>query len=460
MTTNATEAEFEPLVALDIGIKAITGNAQQDEINRDYHEGRHPRLEWITKIKKVFGESVADQVHQMNYCELAIEKPLARMAVEGFEDPTADELFKANHLNLTQRDLYSDAMIVRQGFVVVAESVEEGPDAPPYDIVVQRAEDCYVEMGSLKPDDRDFGVKVTADPNLGDEGGYRAWVWDRENYWRYIADVGNPDEKPIPKASEFQPDPEDPEGPHGFDRVPLIPFRLGRDPRSRLDSLRPVQDRIDMLEIQKVIAGLFGASRQRVFFTTQELSAEDTEASPDFAIVLDPGNAEDGEAKVSEFEHTPLENFDGGIDAEIDRFYEIASLPKTGRMNVSTAASGESKKADEGEFVEMIRGYTDSFTESWREVFTLLGIDSEVVWKSPVTRDEQREMETVKVAVDAGVPLIFALKKWVGLDDDEETELLKAIAEQQAQEAEAREAALKAMDQGREAGVVRAEEFE
>lgn len=443
-----TTDEFDPIVALTRGIEQIKARAQEAEKNRDYHEGRHPRLEWITKIKKVFGSAVADQVHQANYCEKAIDAPLARMSVEGFSDPTAEELFRRNGVFVTQRDLYSDAMIVSEGYVILAES-EDGSEVP-YDIVVQRAEDCWVEPGSLKPHDRKWAVKVWADHDLGDEGGYRAMVWDGTTYWRYIAPVGDPDKQPRPAASQFEEDPEDPMGPHGFEKVPVFAFKMGRDPRSRLTALRPIQDRIDMLEIEKVVAGLFGASRQRVYFTHQELSEDDTESSPDFAIVLDPGNAEDGKASVTEFQHTPLENFDKGIDAEIDRFYEIASLPKHGRMNVAGSASGEAKKADDGEFVEMIEGYAQSFGPVWVEVFACLGIETEVVWKDANVRNEGDEITNVKTAVDAGVPLETALVRYANFTEDDLVEFRKARDAQMAAEADAREAAMLAAEQGRD----------
>jgi hypothetical protein len=450
--SDETAAEFDPEAALTRALKQMANDAQAHETNRDYHEGRHPRLEWITKIKKVFGQDVADQVHQMNYCAKAIDAPLSRMGVDGFDDATADELFRLNGCHLSQRDLYSDCFIIREGFVILAEA--EPGSLTPYDIVVQRAEDCYVEPGSLKPGDRAWAVKVSADPTLVDSegkmsGGYRAWVWDEVDYYKYVAPVGDPDKTPIPSSADaFEPDIEDPTGPHGFDRVPVVPFRMGREPKSRLDPLRPIQDRIDMLEIGKVVAGIFGASKQRVFFTRQELAESDVEASPDFAIVLDPGDKEEGQARVDEFEATPLENFDKGIDAEIDRFYEIASLPKHGRMNVAGSASGEAKKADDGEFVEMIEGYQAAFDEAWREVFALLGIDTEPVWKDANVRNEVDQITVVKTAVDAGVPLPFALKRWFDFTEDDLAELNQALVDQKAQDAQAREAAMTASAAG------------
>ncbi len=449
--SDATATEFDPQAALIRAIDQMGLVAQDNEQNRDYHEGRHPRLEWITKIKKVFGQDVADQVHQANYCEKAIDSPLARMQVTGFDDTTAEELFNANGLHLSQRDLYADCMVVREGFVILADA--EPGSAVPFDIVVQRAEDCYVEPASLKPNDRAWAVKISADPMLTDEtgkvvGGYRAWVWSPTDYFRFVAPVGDPAKHPAPQADSFIPDPDDPAGPHGFDRVPVIPFRLGREPRSRLTSLKPVQDRIDMLEIEKVVAGLFGASRQRVFFTAQELSDGDLESSPDFAIVLDPGTDQEGRSSVTEFDYTPLSNYDDGIDAEIDRFYELASLPKHGRMNVAGSASGESKKADDGDFVEMIEGYTDAWSDSWHEVFAMLGIETEVQWKDPNVRNEIDQITVVKTAVDAGVPLTFALKRWFDFSADDLADLNKELVAQQAQEAQAREEALRATSAG------------
>lgn len=420
--------EFDPIKTLTYALVQMKARNTEAEIERDYHEGRHPRLDWVQKIKKVFGSQVADQIHQVNYCEKAINAPLSKMAVDGLSDPTAQELYDKNLLKISEPDLYTDAMVVGEGFIFVAEA-EDGSDVP-YDIVVQRAEWCWVEPGSLRPNDRKWAVVVKPDRDLGEEGGYRAWVLDDMDYFKYVAPVGDPDKVPVPAAGAFEPDPEDPEGAHGFDKVPVVPFKKGRDGRSRLASLRPVQDRIDMLEICKVIAGVFGASRQRVFFTNQDLADGDTESSPDFAIVLDPGNTEDGVASVTEFQHTPLENFDKGIDAEIDRFYEIGDLPKHGRQNPGAGPSGEAVKADDGPFVSMVTSYTTPFEESWRDVFALIGIETDIVWRDPETRNELTQATIVKTLVDAGVPLTTALRMYADFTVDDFAEMAKEKAKQ------------------------------
>lgn len=455
MSNMATEVDFDPRQALQTGIEEIKAKQPNIELNRNYYDGIHPRLEWIQKIRKVFGDEVADQVHVANYCQKPVDMPLARMAVTGFDDSAADELFRANGLYQAQEDLYFDAMLANENYVIVADPDEDSDAA--WDIVVQRPEDCHVEMGSLKPNDRKFAVKIWADDDLGDEGGYRAQVWDRTDYWRFVS-YGDPNSRPIPDAGSFQVDPENETGPHGFEHVPVIPFRRRRHLVNRLDAIRPFQDRIDMLEIEKVIAGLFGASRQRVFFTHQELEDGDTESSPDFAIVLEPGDRENGQASVTEFNYTPLENYDSGIDKEIDRLYEVADLPKHGRTNTGGRVSGETVKAEEGPFTSMIGGWTGSFDESWREVFALMEITTEPTWREIVTRNEQTEAEIVKTLVDSGAPLEWALKYAMDLDEDALKDLRDAMAEKVAAEAEAREQAIQALDQGRPATEI-AEEY-
>ena len=174
----------------------------------------------------------------------------------------------------------------------------------------------------------------------------------------------------------------------------------------------------------------------------------DTESSPDFAIVLDPGNAEDGQASVTEFQHTPLDNFDGGIDAEIDRFYEIGDLPKHGRLNPGGGTgSGEAIKADDGPFTDMVRAYTTPFEASWLDVFELIGIETEVVWRDPETRNELTQATIVKTLTDAGVPLKTALRMYADFTADDLIEMAKDKADEDAEANRAADAARTAAQQ-------------
>src|SRR5688572_32750661 len=91
-----------------------------------YYEGDHPRV-WLTKaFKELFEENpeFADAMEE-NWCDEAIDQPLYRLAVDGFEGETevhsraAQNIFDDNNLELDQKDLYRHMRVAGEGFLFV-----------------------------------------------------------------------------------------------------------------------------------------------------------------------------------------------------------------------------------------------------------------------------------------------------------------------------------------------------
>ena len=198
--------------------------------------------------------------------------------------------------------------------------------------------------------------------------------------------------------------------------VPAVEIKPYGDGPVLLDEIKPSQDRINKLCSNKLVAAEFGAFRQRVFFTRQDVSDNDLKNQPDSAIILDP---DDGAARVQEMAATDLANYDQSKSSEIDNLFTIAALPRHLRVNPGAAPSGEAIKADESPMVEHILNHQREMGEALVDLCGLLGIDAEPVWRNPEPRDQLREAQVVSEYAMLGVPWQVAAGKFAGWDADD-----------------------------------------
>lgn len=392
-----------------------------------YYDGEHPRV-WLTdSIREQLDDQLVTEMAE-NYCDVAVDAPIKRLGVTGFTNPddnsieveAAKNIWDDNDLKLMQRDVYKEARAVGESFVFGWRDAEKesGIDAT---LVDSRQVWWPDDAHRTKPI---RVVRVWADNEEG--------VWRATCYYKYVVvRLVGPKVKSIieclPQARYFSVDTDDPGGEHGFDEVPVIRFALERRRRSVIDQIRTIQDKINKLSANLLVSAEFNASRKLAILTQQTINDDDLRFRPNRALVLDPGSAEDGSAATSIWEGsaTELRNYSDEIDKLIDKLFTKATLP--GHLKIQsgkTLPSGVAYEADEGPFVESIGDMQDSFGESWRDFYELvLGIDVKPQWRNPQVKSDVDEITNVKTAVDAGVPLTLALKKYAGWTDDELDEL-------------------------------------
>lgn len=455
------------------GIEAIKAKRPVIDLAWSYYDGDHPAL-WLTaKLQEVFGSRLASNLAD-NYCETAIDAVLDRLNVVGFADrvepgtveqesnasplgiapqsdladvaddnanaPTLDVLapvtdamlaervWADNDLDLEQEDLYRHATVAGEGYAIVWPS----EDGSGYDVVVNDPRTVHVQYGSLRRTDVRWAVKVW---HSEDDRRWRATVYYPDRVVRLVAPITTtPDDEPA--AHTFTLDADDAGGAHGFGRVPVVPFNRRRNSPSRLRNLIPIQDKINKLAANKMVAAEFGAFRQRYVLSTQAFADGVLKNSPDHAWLLDPGTP-DAPTKVGEFAVTELANYDLSTEAEVRKFFTIARLPKHMMSNPGTPPSGDAVRADEGPFVALCDAYVSRFGASWRDVFDLCGLNVEPVWGERESNGDLSTAQTVKTYTDAGAPLGVALRKYAGWNDAE----LGEVEAKQAADAERAEAA-------------------
>lgn len=365
-----------------------------------YYYGQHPRVYATPKLYEVF-RTLSDSFVE-NYCGLAINTRLSRLEVTGWQGDGADaaqQVWDDSRLPQYQDRLYRYALVHERAYLI-ADETDTGRH-----LRLNPATMVYAEPDEDDPYATAWGGKAWKSAD-----GWRATLYLPDRIVRYLSASDKQDALGEYKVEDEMPNP--------FGRVPIVGVTPYGDGPPLIDQIAGVQDRINKIGANKFVAAEFGAFKQRVFFTRQDVQPYDLRQAPDHAIVLDPGDP-DGRAAVQELGVTDLDNYDKAKDAEIDSLFTIASLPRHLRVNPGTPPSGEAIKADEGPFVESLRDHQRAMAEAMTDAMALFDIDAEPIWRDPEVHNEAAVATTVATMVDAGVPWQTAVQMYAGWTEDE-----------------------------------------
>lgn len=403
-----------------------------------YYNGEHPKV-WLTDaIRDQLDDELVTNMAE-NWIDTAVDAPVKRLHVEGFsvdladgeeggenslESDMAQNVWDDNRMALTQKQIYQAARCTGESFVGAwkDEDMEFG-----LSLAVMKAENVWwpKDCHTSRPD---RVIQIWADE---DEG-----VWRATCYYKFVVvrligpKLRDGGDQYMPQARWFTPDPDDPGGVHGFEYPPV--FRFARDVkrRSLVDQIRTMQDKINKLAANLLVNAEFNAWRKMILLTQQTVEDGTLKFRPNRIPVLDPGGGDDGSAPTSIWESaaTELKNYSDEQDKLIDKLFTKACLP--GHLKVKAdheVPSGAAYEADEGPFTEDIIDQQQCYEETWKEIYKItLDIGIKLQWRNPHIKSDKDEVDTVKVAKDAGVPLELALKKYAGWTKAELEELAEA----------------------------------
>lgn len=367
----------------------------------NYYVGDHPTVYATPKLQNTFRD-LAESMTE-NYCGIAIGSRLSRMEITGFTGPgaeSADLLWTVSNLPQRQDRLFRWALAYGSAWLAVTAD-ESGAitltPVPP------------TRMAGLRdPADpakfRVAGQVTTHEKPDGTPSKTRSISLYYADRTVIYTGTGN-------DYSQFTVVDEAP----GLGYVPAVQINPYGDGPVLIDEIRPSQDRINKLCSNKLVAAEFGAFRQRVFFTRQDVQPSDLRNQPDSAIILDP---DDGQTRVQEMSATDLANYDQSKSSEIDNLFTIAALPRHLRVNPGSPPSGDAIKADEAPLVEHIYDHQREVGEALMDLLRDMGIEAEPAWRNPEPRDELSDADVVARYVSVGVPWQVAAQRFAGWDEE------------------------------------------
>lgn len=470
-TRSDTQPRPEAQVRRDLatGLDRLGAKKADIDLAERYWSGDHPKL-WLTeKLRAAFGKEFDSRRLSDNFCRLTVEAAVQRLIILGWEGVTirtqggdlpsgdvkqAEAVWGDNDLDGGgQEELWRLAGYAGEAYVIVWPRDEA--DGPGFDVAVNDPRLVHIEYGSRRRSDRRWALKVWHDGEA-----WRANVYYPDEVVRFVTAPTKANDGTTLRADVFRLDEEDPGGPHDFGVVPVVRVAQARARWSRLADVIPVQDKINKLGANKMVAGEFLAFPQRYVLTADEtLKDEALRASPGAVWRIDPGGPTEDDlpgtgaapTKVGEFAAADLAIYDKAIDAEVDKLFTIAPLPKHMRVNPGSSPSGDAIKADEGPFVMVVKDLQQLYGAALRDVMGLCGLNVEPVWGDPEVHNVETQARSVLALVQAGVPVTLAVARVARWTAIEVKELEAEVRRQAAERASAGALALAAADQGRSA---------
>lgn len=400
----------------------------------DYYNGKHRLAFAGDKFAARFGDAFRHFAD--NWCDVIVDAIAERTNIQGFrfgDTPDADadawRIFQANGLDADSRLEHTDMLSMGYGYGLVWADTDGEPL-----ITVESPLEAIVSHAAGSRRKRSAGLKLWR----GDDGYLYACLYLPDELYKFrsqskntelsaeIDDLGVVWQPYHPKTDDTWPL----QNPLGA--VPLVPlYNKPRTSRagigvSEIASIIPMQDAINKLCADLLVASEFGSFRQR-YAVGLELDRDDEgNAVPPFrnapgelwvAEASDGGDgpgASGDKVTFGEFGETNLSNIAEAISLFVQHIASQKRLPPHYLNANADRLSGESIKAAETGLVATVkrvqRQVDDPWEEKMRLAFAVLGDQrateqqAEVIWADPESRTESEHIDALVKKQTLNVP--------------------------------------------------------
>jgi hypothetical protein len=387
-----------------------------------YYNGDHPLAFASDRFREAFGglfHTFAD-----NWCDLVVDAVEERLNVEGFRygtDPTGDKkawnIWQANNLDAESQIAHTEALKLGSCNVLVW----AGDDPKTPQVTVEHPRESIVACAAENRRKRLAALKRWVD----DDGFGYAFVYLPEAIYKFRSVARLTSQHPSwygVKWSEWAPPREDWPLRNPFGVVPMVPLvnrpsLMDRHGRSELATVIPVQNAVNKMVADMLVASEYAAFRQR-WATGYEIPEDPDTGRPieQFrAAVSRLWVSDDENTKFGDFAETNLANFVNAIEMLVQHISSQTRTPPHYFFLRGQFPSGESIKSAESGLVKKARRKMRHFGETWEEVmrlsFLVVGdkrrsqvTNAETIWGDPETRIESAHVDAVIKKLAAGVP--------------------------------------------------------
>lgn len=426
-----------PLWWLDRLARRLDERRPDVELFGDYYDGRQPLAFATSRFRAAFGGLFS--AFSDNFCAPAVDAKEERLNIEGFrlgDDPAGDKdvwrIWQSNAMDADSQLAHLEALIGGESYAMVWADADGQPtitvEHPSEVIVATDPGDRSRRLAALKRwMDDDGWVLATvylpeaiykfrstkrweggrwADPAPGERAPAAERLARRlEGSWRGTS----------VEWVEREPGMRNPLG-----TVPVVPIRnrprMLTDGVSELAKLTPIQDAINKLTSDLLIASEFAAFRQR--WATGIEIPHDSNGNPvePFEAAIDRLWATESEtSKFGEFSASDLGNYVTAVSALVTHFAAQAKIPfHYLERGSGQPPSGDSIKSAEAGLIANVRRKQRHFGEAWEEVIRLALLvtgdpradltDTETLWGDPESRTESQHVDAVTKKATLGVP--------------------------------------------------------
>ena len=410
---------------LERAYSALVGKNKIYKTLFDYADGNQPLVYSTNRLKEAFNNINAS--FSQNWMSVVIDSALDRLTYNGWatqKQSITDKLqqiFEDLEIVQDAYDIHRSASITRESFAIAWKN-DEGEIEFNYN----DPRLCHMFYKADNPKKQDFACKWYRDGDI-----YRMILYYPDRLEYYITRPNKNFKDNFPSSAKmFMPDPENERAENPYNQIPVFHFFISRNSKGDLYNIISLQDAVNKLFSDMMVAGEFAALKQRYVITDADTSSLKNAANEIWTL---PEGSSAGQ-----FEATPLNNYLEPIDKVANSIAIISRTPKHYFYSAGAGISGEALLAMEAPLTKKVDQRKSSFSATWKRVaqfllkfdgvdYTLSDIDT--VWEPSYSVQPKTEADTVKVWVESGVPLKTTLS-WSGKTDEEIAAMEKDMLEE------------------------------
>jgi len=411
---------------LELAFKALSGKAALYKRYFDYYDGNQPVTYSTNRLAEIF--QVIDAVFTENWCAVVIDSVRDRINLTGIEVPdsakdTWELLWDESQIKLESDEAHEAALVAGEAYMIAWP--DEASIAQAYYNDPRLA---HIFYQAENPRKKRFAAKWW----LEGEKETRLTLYYPDHLEYYTAKG-----KEVPSsASSFKSMGENAN--NSYDEVPVFHFRAAnRIVRSDLKNVVPIQNGINKLLADMMVAAEYGAFKQRFVISNSDILGK-LKNSPGEIWDLPAGDGMGQQTQAGQFDATPLENYLKAIDNLSMSISSITRTPKHYFFSIGSNLSGEALIAMESPLNKKAQDRIDRFIPAWKDVtrFMLKVMGKKVtnqeirpVFDDPESVQPFTEAQAVQMMVSAGIPLSSSCRR-MGWSERELKDLTMDMEEQ------------------------------
>lgn len=375
-----------------------------------YYDGEQPTVYTAKRLEEIFKN--VDAVFTENWCSVVIDSVkdrvnLTRVVVPAELNGLWSEIWDSTQLGLESDDVHEAALVAGESFYIAWPDDDGMPQGFANDPRL-----CHVFYDAANPRIKRFAAKwwVQDDETLR----LTLYYPDRLEYYGTTqkADSVSSANAFLPLAEAVAPNP--------YGEIPVFHFRLARrKTKSDLANVVPIQNGINKLLADMMVAAEYGAFKQRWVISNAEVQGK-LKNAPNEVWDLPAGDGIGQQTMVGQFDATPLKNYLDAIDNLSMAVSSITRTPKHYFFSIGSNLSGEALNAMEAPLNKKAQDRIDRFIPEWRAASRFLlkiaGVEipmSEIrpEFDRPEVSLPRTEAETTQMEVGAGMPLVTSLRR-------------------------------------------------
>lgn len=420
---------------LQVAVTALTAKKPRYDLYYRYYDGQQPLIYSSEKLREIF--SGLNARFTENWCGVVVDSVLDRMELRDLTVPNDDATTQMLRTLHEQSGLVDDEYSIHEDVAILGEAfVLAWPDN---DGTIQAyhndARLCHAEYQADNPRRLAWSAKWWP----ADEG-VRLTMYYSDHFEYYVTKRGYKAGE-TPDAKAFEPYGDEPVAPNDYGMIPMFHFRSNRrKPKSQLESVLPIQDIVNKLISDCLVAAEFGAFPQR--YVISQAGIVNLQNNPNAIWDLVASDKDAQPTTAGQFPATDLNNYLVAINRFTQTIGIISATPRHYFYSQGGDPSGEALIAMEAPLNHKVERLQATLEPTWRDLASFLlllsgqSVPSQSIWanyEEPETLQPKTTAEIRELSVRAGMPLQTVLRD-EGWDEEDLAQMQEdAQAERVAQ---------------------------